>query len=412
MKSNLGIMIKADELLTRLDGVSISWPPSVNVGLKIEQPVATRDGIDPKDKRPFVQSSTKKLLQWYPKYQSGTFSAMGGLPYVDVKPLRGNAAGFSNGVDLSKVKITIIPDQWPFPPRLVHHKEAAVELFKRMGRLNKLATGEYENNTSARIRKADWDNLEIEVQKASYFDQLGTNLTLDWASGKIQKGSARTIRPTIRNAFELPVEGALVELSRSNLANTVGVATILITSDDFMFLRVRSSKVAVMSGEFKLHCSASGVFKWDHIEALHGESAFRIFTEGVIDEIRTEINIGSSDIKEIIPLAFARELVRGGKPQLFFLVMTELSYSDIRERSNRAEEKWEFIEIDSMAKDNNLRQIAEKISGILGIPGQITVDNAKELITQRWEKIERYFTYEGAANLLIAVRYLRGESLR
>lgn len=68
----------------------------------------------------------------------------------------------------------------------------------------------------------------------------------------------------------------------------------------------------------------------------------------VIRELHEETGLSESDIKsnpsfQIIPLAFTRELTRGGKPQFFFLIMmNKISEKELQKIFKKSDGKKEF----------------------------------------------------------------------
>ncbi len=68
-------------------------------------------------------------------------------------------------------------------------------------------------------------------------------------------------------------------------------------------------------------------------------------------EIKDEIGI-TNDKYNLIPLAFSRELVRGGKPQLFL----DIDISALKAMMHNAEENWEFIKENDLPDDSPLKK--------------------------------------------------------
>ena len=320
-------------------------------------PPPTRWRTDTADRTtPFVEERLERLHPYYFGYSEAYWDHS--VAYVDVIRLRDGAKGFPSGRDIGDLTLTLRRDPFVTVPRLERHREAAIDLFKALGKLRRFTeSGEYENNLAARC--LTWPDVgnTLELQVADYFSQVATNLTMDWASGYLD-GPAHA---TLRNSVERPVEGRLRPLGRqSRLANTLGVAVMLATADGEPLLTVRSDKTAVMGGARpRLHCSASGVFEWRHLEGCGDEPPFRVLSEGMRAEIEEELGLGPDDY-ELIPLALARELPRGGKPQLFFAADCALSLGQIQERMKSARGKWEWVEPAELPADSAARQVLER----------------------------------------------------
>ena len=111
--------------------------------------------------------------------------------------------------------------------------------------------------------------------------------------------------------------------------------------------------------------------------------SFDFFYKGIEKEIKSEIGLRPNQYN-LIPLAFTRELVRGGKPQLFFIAETTLDIASIQSEMEAAEESWEFISIESIDESNPLYNYIESP---LSAPQEM-------------------FTYEGWMAMKIAMAYL------
>lgn len=173
--------------------------------------------------------------------------------------------------------------------------------------------------------KLDDYKYQCNLQLASYFDQVRTNLTLDVP---IQ------FDETVRIA-DLGKDRSVRDLSESIMANTIGVSAVWFIEDRNgdknnrlrFFLRPRRKTTGVFTDMLG---TISGVVE---------PPANNVFTEGTLEEymikeIRREFyqetgydlymrdNSLTEDDVTIIPLAFMRELTRGGKPQFFFAITT------------------------------------------------------------------------------------------
>jgi hypothetical protein len=296
------------------------------------EPAPSRTGIDRDDRTlPFYWSELEELLGYYPGYDTAHLRR-NFLAYVEAKYFGDTAmrAGGEPAMGTASIEIEVKPGRYAVPPSLAEHARAAVQLFTDLGRL-KFIGGAYENNTTVRIIDFS-DSGKITCQEASYFDQLATNLTMDWASTKLPG-------MTIRSDVERPQHGRLKPLGESLLANTLGVAAIIFDRNFDALLRVRSAKLASIN-DSRLHCSASGVFESQR--PLTGRHDASFFAEGMRYEIERETGLRESDYA-LFPVAFARELPRGGKPQLFYVAVSDLSLPQIAARSRHAAEAGEFL---------------------------------------------------------------------
>ena len=174
------------------------------------------------------------------------------------------------------------------------------------------------------VKKTDLE-YECELQLATYFDQIRTNLTLD-----MPLNIGRTMR-----IEDLSANKQLKKFADSILANTIGVSAIWVMpykgkdkNNRFkVFLKPRKESTGVfynMLGTISGVVEAPGmcVMKCDTLEEyvtsqirkeFYQESGYDQYME---DHVRDESEV------EIIPLVMVRELMRGGKPQFFYLIKT------------------------------------------------------------------------------------------
>ena len=360
-------------------GVNVNIPLMENGKLK-----PSRKGLDTKDNlTPFVQENFAAIINFYRKYESAKEVVYCQAPYVETIPLRKGDVGFEFGVDVDDLKVRFLKSKYTPPVRIKEHCEKSVELFKKIGRVKKLNTGEWENNDTIKITDFNIEKGELVIQPATYFDQVGTNLTLDWASGCLGEMSSSTLR----NDIEKTVDGSLPRLKNSVLANTLGVAAMIVSRGENVLIPIRGNEQAVMvDGKGKFHCSASGVFSWDRSNANFSDVNFDFFIDGMAKEIQSETGLLQHEYT-ITPLAFSRELIRGGKPQFFFVAETEVTMEDIKRRMSVAEESWEFISVADLKENSPLRPY---LDAPMKAPQEM-------------------FTYEGWMALHLAMAYIRDE---
>lgn len=179
-------------------------------------------------------------------------------------------------------------------------------------------------------------HYECKIEEANYFQQIRTNLTLDCKVRIEGKNGFQTMRGyDLKNGDKLP------EFSESYLSNTLGVSAIWMMgglNHEKIFMLPRKRKVGVFENKLGIPSGSAEMPKNNDfsqfpsfMEYLKLEIA-REFTEEVgICGRNIDMSKFSKDLKfepeiieniEIIPLAFVRELYRGGKPQVFFLITT------------------------------------------------------------------------------------------
>jgi hypothetical protein len=173
----------------------------------------------------------------------------------------------------------------------------------------------------------------ISLAKATYLDQVGTNITAD-VPILPPAGRRRASPLTGRTCRQLDTldDGQLKPLSECIQANTIGVTAVAVDRDNRIIARfrkgtdLRSDDVQQRLGAMRQgwHCFSSGVLEWSDIAEGAASASTAKFCDGLTEGMRREIWYETgfardSDDYSIVPYGFARELKRPGKPQFFFL---------------------------------------------------------------------------------------------
>ncbi len=176
--------------------------------------------------------------------------------------------------------------------------------------------------------------LTLNVQCASYVDYLRTNLLLDYS--RDGKQSLRTM---------LHSKGKLEPLAKSALANLLGINVLLFTADGSLIVQKRSRKVAFRARE--LAPSSSGTVSYADAE----QSGLNpILPITIMRETMEELGIPNDKVTQsnLTYLGTTRELIRGGEPEMFFFVRTDLSEQQVVEDAGLATFKWEVDKIQTL----------------------------------------------------------------
>ena len=212
-----------------------------------------------------------------------------------------------------------------------------------------------QSEVTVSLQKFDIKANVFTIQRATYHDQVKSNLILDYQGS--DRGSS------IRDLLVKKYQNCFPPLGNRLLADTVGVAALLFFQHGgelYPYLVPRSNKMPVFPGGW--HCSASGVVSWtDGIEKNPNFGS--VFLSNMYNEIREEIglfrnaaekrnylendpayqnyksmvsNLDGEDIVSLHPVALCREFLRGGKPQLFFVGYTPLTWDELSKRRNLA----------------------------------------------------------------------------
>lgn len=226
-----------------------TWTVPLTGGIKVPLgigniPVPSRVGLNPDDKSAFYESSAKRLFAYYYAYASNV-EAKYSVLYTEIIALKhGNLTPIDDRYfNESDITVTFEAIPYTVPISLRRHASRAVDFFQKTGRINKNDSGEWENNVAVSIRKVSADG-HIICRKARYFDQVGTNITLDWASGSL---GALGADETIRSTVERPINGLLPVFENSCLANTIGTAVVVFNKDREPIIRTRSDQLAAIT---------------------------------------------------------------------------------------------------------------------------------------------------------------------
>jgi hypothetical protein len=162
----------------------------------------------------------------------------------------------------------------------------------------------------------------LAVQPVSYAVSLRTNFALD---APLPAGG--TLRERVHPGGRLgPVEA-------SRLGDHLGVNALVLAADGALALRRRSARLAFRPGE--LAPSSSGA-------ATLADAAAAADARDLLRETDEELGLGRGDVASVALLGVARELIRGGKPEIFLLVRTPLDHAAIAARAAGAGHRGEW----------------------------------------------------------------------
>ena len=103
------------------------------------------------------------------------------------------------------------------------------------------------------------------------------------------------------------------------------------------YLVPRSRDVAVFNRGGEWHCTASGV-----AEPPDGpDRTPHFYRDSMLKELDEEVGILEHELETLEPVAFCREMTRGGKPQMFFLGVTSLGRAALERKLSEAQRKTE-----------------------------------------------------------------------
>ncbi len=233
--------------------------------------------------------------------------------------------------DSSWGKAKISSKDYTFPDALVPHQRKAIEVFEKNKWLKK------KNNPAPRVSAySENDGLpSIIIEKSFYYDQVGTNLTIDMKLEKplsVDDSQCLTIRKW--DIVQSDGNTKLPTFNKSRLANTIGVAVAITAKDKhgriFMVKRFRSKEVAVYRDMWHLPLSFA-LFN-DFSQTDVDIDIKDLIQFDLSNELMEELSMSPEDFSEPRPLAFCRDLGRGGKPQFFLEMESKIPFELLKKK--------------------------------------------------------------------------------
>lgn len=256
-------------------------------------------------------------------HQHGMHGASVPLPYAMLFDYRTLDEGVS-----SWGRAQLIAD-FQFPAELAEHRQAMIERMRKEGRIKR----------SSRIPRAAAFEVRngrpyLALEIAEYYDQVGTNLTLDFPLKTPMTAGSHVVR-TVREwdcAQSGCGERSLPLFSKSLLANTVGVAVGIVARDNrgvkhFVY-RFRNPRAPVYPNTW--HLPLSFGLEIDTSVSRNTELDLQtLISIDLSEELAHETEILRRDFHPPKPLALCRDLCRGGKPQFFLEMESRLALEEL-----------------------------------------------------------------------------------
>ena len=204
---------------------------------------------------------------------------------------------------------------YKLPDILEHHFEE-----------NILAHSESRIYNNYLIRVDGCEKMETKIKlytsRTTFFDSLATNRAMDyiWKDGlSIRK--ILTMGKRIQPLEEMP------------LSNHLGINVIIKTKDDYILCILRGEEASISKNKYSVSCGAALVV--DDCRAIPEKFTLEKLDEKILYLIEKEVNIKPKEYafdREENILAFYRDWVEGGKPQLLVHIDVNLKCKEIVER--------------------------------------------------------------------------------
>jgi hypothetical protein len=250
-------------------------------------------------------------------------------PYAVVFPYVGHTHLFESWGTCS-VRRT----QYRLPDQLCRHRDTVLARFRTEGKLRPY------DPICPRVkayREEENANPHFEFERALYSDQVATNLSVKFPLDpplSVGPTRARTVREW--EALQLGLDGTLAPFESSLMANSFGVAVGVTARnrnrETLLLMRRRSVTMAVYPG--MMHVPFSFSLNLERYVSSYPERAplRSLIAPDYWQEHGQEMEIERDAFGPIQPLAFCRDLVRCGKPQLFLEMPSLLTFEDLRRR--------------------------------------------------------------------------------
>jgi hypothetical protein len=220
-------------------------------------------------------------------------------------------------ISLEGLKITHRTESFVFSDSIVAEFSHQIEAeLRKGGRI-------YDGPKALKLVSASFEGSvgELVVQPANYGDQAGSCFALDYPSDLLA-GYGGTLRNYLLS------KNPHHRLESNPLAVCLGVAGYAVVFDDekrYLLQVERSGRLASL--ENSLGPSVAGSVDWE----TDSSNLKELMTRALEAEAKEELGWDRLEY-ELIPLAYAREILRGERPQLFAYLMTYIGREEIAQR--------------------------------------------------------------------------------
>jgi len=172
----------------------------------------------------------------------------------------------------------------------------------------------YRDDPKSRLVSVVDENgkLKFGFQKVNYSDYIVTNMSME----VVPLGSNSTLREILEPGPNL------TSLELSKCSNHLGVSCLVITADNKLVLQKAAAQKVTGAGQ--ITSSASGAMDWKDPNV----NPFEIIQA----ELYEELGLTDEETSSVRGIAIARELARGGKPEMFFVLNSDLTSEEMLSR--------------------------------------------------------------------------------
>lgn len=190
---------------------------------------------------------------------------------------------------------------------------------------------EVNNGVTVRLKDIDYagGTLTLFTERSHYFDMLVTNRCMDYRDDD---------GISVREALEYG--DTVTPLRHSELGNQIGINGIIVTRDGYLLVEKRGNKKTTWKDKFAQPISLAMKLKDTGLD-LDGKfddkpsTAAAVFKNIVTGTVKNNFGITENDIVEFDIktnfLGIARDLLEGGKPNMYFYVAIDKTADELAE---------------------------------------------------------------------------------
>ena len=220
-------------------------------------------------------------------------------------------------------------DERELPSFVIDHADELLQAHKN---------SEKKNTNTVRLNDFDYaaekKQLTLDTGRSTYYHMLITNRCMDY---RFANGLS------IREVYEY--EDHVCPLKQSKFGNQIGINGLIVTSDGYVLVEKRGRKKITWKNKFAQSISLAmklddmDMTRWDKLEATP-EAAQKEIGEIIRKTVKS--NFGLLEEKDYEPfcmahnfLGLARDLLEGGKPNLYFFLRCNKTAAELQDRLER-----------------------------------------------------------------------------
>jgi hypothetical protein len=261
--------------------------------------------------------------------------------------------------------LNVIDRRYRIPTLLLEYFELVIR------RRNPFANEDKIRLCTSLTRETMTSRQGVTVQQTNYHNGLATN---ELATSKLlrthfEDGTEELVCSVFANYVG---DRKLFALSESELSNHIGVTTIIVTADDYLYLQ-RQGETQFDPG--KITVGASGSADWNDIERApdvmdHLSRPRKTLQEVVKFAVEREaaeelwVTTGPGESKTTLT-GFARYIQRGGKPEFFFITYLRQRFADIPSEIRKEEKRWVRRKMERRISDDSVEGLVRALDSLV-----------------------------------------------